>query len=62
MLFINADDYGISSGVNSGTLKCIKTGVINSISIVPNGYAFENGIKKVLNKKIKKLSIHLNLI
>ena len=46
MLFINADDYGLSRGINNGILECAKYGIVNGISIVPNGYAFKDGIKK----------------
>ena len=48
MLFINADDYGLSRGINNGILECAKYGIVNGISIVPNGYAFKDGIKKTL--------------
>ena len=62
MLFINADDYGLSRGINNGILECAKYGIVNGISIVPNGYAFKDGIKKIPSKKIKKISIHVNLV
>ena len=62
MLFINADDYGLSKGINNGVIDCIKHGIVNGISIVPNGYAFKDGLKKIPSKKIKKISIHLNLV
>ena len=62
MLFINADDYGLSRGINNGILECAKYGIVNGISIVPNGYAFNDGIKKIPSKKIKKISIHVNLV
>ena len=62
MLFINADDYGLSKGINNGIIECAKHGIINSISIVPNGYAFKDGIKKIPSKNIKKISIHVNIV
>ena len=62
MLFINADDFGLSRGINNGILESIKYGIVNSVSIVPNGYAFKDGIKKIKSKKIKKISIHINLV
>ena len=62
MLFINADDYGLSQGINNGILECAKFGIVNGISIVPNGYAFKDGIRKIPQKKIKKISIHINIV
>jgi len=62
MIIINADDFGLSRGINNGIIKSINNGIVNGISIIPNGYAFNNGIKKISLKKIKKISIHLNLV
>ena len=62
MLFINEDEYGFSRGINNGILECAKYGIVNSFSIVPNGYAFKDGIKKIPSKRIKKISIHVNIV
>jgi len=61
MIYINADDFGLSNGINKGIVDCINKGCLNSVSIIPNGKCTSEGIKKLNFKKLKKISIHLNL-
>ena len=60
MIYFCADDYGISKECNSRIEKCIESGVLNKISILPNG-ELEN-FKQRLSKYDVKLSLHINLI
>ena len=61
MIYINADDFGLSKGINKGIIDCINKGCLNSVSIIPNGKCTLEGIKKLNLQKLKKISIHLNL-
>ena len=61
MIYINADDFGLSNGINKGIVDCINKGCLNSVSIIPNGKCTSEGIKRLNFKKLKKISIHLNL-
>ena len=61
MIYINADDFGLSKGINKGIMDCINKGCLNSVSIIPNGKCTLEGIKKLNLQKLKKISIHLNL-
>ena len=54
---IHADDFGFSEGINRNIIDSYTKGCLNSISIVPNGIAFESGIKAISNHKDIKLSI-----
>ena len=37
MIYFCADDYGISEGANSRIENCLENGVLNKISVLPNG-------------------------
>ena len=60
MIYFCADDYGISSQSNTRIEECLKNGVLNKISILPNGNA-SNFTERLLDENVK-LSLHLNLI
>ncbi len=60
MVYFCADDYGISKECNSRIEKCIESGVLNKISVLPNG-ELEN-FKQRLSKYDVKISLHINLI
>ena len=40
-LIVNADDFGLTSGINAETVRCIEEGAVTSVSIMPSGYAFD---------------------
>ena len=60
MIYFCADDYGISEKCNSRIEKCIESGVLNKVSVLPNG-EMEN-FKQRLSKYDVKLSLHINLV
>lgn len=60
MLYFCADDYGISEGANSRIEHCIENGVLNKISVLPNG-TFRD-LKARFSEKDVTLSLHLNLV
>ena len=60
MIYFCADDYGISMSSNTRIEDCIKNGVLNKISILPNGDALDFS-ERLLVENVK-LSLHLNLI
>ena len=37
MIYFCADDYGVSKNSNSRIEKCIESGVLNKVSVIPNG-------------------------
>src|SRR4029077_14366863 len=43
-LIINADDFGLTSGVNRGVVEAHKHGVVTSATLMANGQAFEQAI------------------
>ncbi|MEE0945328.1 MAG: ChbG/HpnK family deacetylase [Acutalibacteraceae bacterium] len=60
MIYFCADDYGISKLSNTRIEECLKNGVLNKISILPNGNASD--FSELIFEKNIKLSLHLNLI
>lgn len=60
MIYFCADDYGISEGANSRIENCLENGVLNKISVLPNGKVLD--LKKRLSDKDAILSLHINLV
>ncbi len=60
MIYFCADDYGISEGANSRIENCLENGVLNKISVLPNGEVSD--FKKRLSEKNAILSLHINLV
>ena len=60
MIYFCADDYGISRSSNARIEECFKNGVLNKISVLPNGDLSDFN-ERLLSENIK-LSLHLNLV
>lgn len=60
MIYICADDYGLSEISSARIQKCIDGGILNKVSILPNFNSVD--FKKVLSEKEVYLSLHLNLV
>lgn len=60
MLYICADDYGLSTVNCINIEKCLKSGALNKISVLPNG-KIENLKNRFPNDDVI-LSLHINLV
>ena len=60
MIYFSADDYGISENANSCIENCLKNGILNKISILPNGRVLD--FKEQLSGRDAMLSLHINLV
>lgn len=58
MIYICADDYGLSGSTSANIQKCIEKGVLDKVSIFPN---FDKIELCEISKNIS-LSLHLNLV
>lgn len=60
-LVVNADDFGISEGVNKGIVEAHNRGILTSTTLMVNMPAFENAVE--ISKDIPTLGVgvHLNL-
>lgn len=60
-LLINADDYGLSHGVNSGIIEAAETGVVRSASMMVNLPGFDDAVARARSRPSLSLGLHLNL-
>jgi len=58
-LIINADDFGLSEGVNLGIVKAFSEGVVTSTTALAQGAALDHAVQ--LSKQFPKLEIGLHL-
>jgi len=60
MIYFCADDYGISTCGNSRIENCLRNGVLNKVSVLPNGEISD--FKQRLSGNNTTLSLHINLV
>jgi predicted glycoside hydrolase/deacetylase ChbG (UPF0249 family) len=60
-LIVNADDYGLSRGVNTGILEAAETGVVTSASMIVNLPDFDDAVARARSHPSLSLGLHLNL-
>lgn len=60
---LNADDFGSSKALNRAVLEAYDSGLLKSVSLIPNGDFFEEAVDNILPKCPDiGVGIHLNLI
>lgn len=57
----NADDYGISLGVNAGIQKAAFDGILNSTSVMVNQKYPEKDLDRLIQKPGFNIGLHINL-
>jgi predicted glycoside hydrolase/deacetylase ChbG (UPF0249 family) len=62
MVMITADDFGLSPGITDGILRCIDDGLLDSVSLVPNGADFERAAAALRERKDMHVSVHINIV
>ena len=60
-LIINADDFGISRGVNTGIIEAAVAGVVTSASMIVNLPAFADALDRAQMCPSLSVGLHLNL-
>ena len=60
MVYFCADDYGISKEYNRCIEECLEKGILNKVSVLPNG-EIDNFIEKLSCKEVL-LTLHLNIV
>lgn len=58
-LIVNADDFGLSKGVNYGILEAHKNGIVNSATMLMNGLGTNHAIEMAKEHPSLKVGIHL---
>jgi chitin disaccharide deacetylase len=61
-LIVNADDFGLTSGVNRAIAKANREGVVTSATIMANARAFDEAVKLAKAQPALKTGCHVVLI
>ncbi len=61
-LIVNADDFGLTEGVNAGIVEAFQKGVLRSASLMANGRAFDDAVRLALENPGLDVGCHLMLI
>jgi hopanoid biosynthesis associated protein HpnK len=61
-LIVNADDFGLSPGVNAGIIEGFEKGILTSASIMVNAPAFEQAVELSHAHKGLGIGVHLNVL
>ena len=59
-LIVNADDFGLTQGVNRAILEAHDSGVVTSSTLMANGLAFEDAVERA--KSTSRLSIGCHVV
>lgn len=60
-LVVNADDFGMSHGINRGILEAHRRGIVTSTTLLANGAAFEDAVASAAVAPKLGVGVHLNL-
>jgi hopanoid biosynthesis associated protein HpnK len=61
-LVVNADDFGLSPGINAGIIEGLENGILTSASIMVNAPAFDEAVKLARAHKRLGIGVHLNVL
>jgi hopanoid biosynthesis associated protein HpnK len=61
-LIVNADDLGLTSGVNRGILRAFQDGIVTSASLLVTGSAFEEAVALARQNPELDVGLHLTLV
>ena len=61
-LIVNADDFGMSRGINEGILRAFECGCVTSATIMATGLAFDHAARLSRENTCMSVGIHLTLI
>jgi hopanoid biosynthesis associated protein HpnK len=61
-LVVNADDLGLSAGINRGIERCFRAGILRSASLMPNGAAFADALELAGRHPGLGVGVHLSLV
>ena len=61
-LIVNADDFGLTAGVNRGILQAFQDGIVTSASLLVTGSAFEEAVNLARENPELDIGLHLTLV
>jgi len=60
-LIVNADDFGLDSGINSGIIQAYESGIVRSASLMSCGAAFQEAVELAKKHPGLGVGVHLSL-
>jgi len=60
-LIVNADDLGLTKGINRGIIDGFKHGIITSASLIPTMPAFQHAVELAMENPDLDIGVHLSL-
>ena len=61
-LIVNADDFGLTGGVNRGIVECHNAGVVTSTTLMANGAAFDDAVRAARSAPNLSVGCHVVLV
>ena len=61
-LVVNADDFGFTRDVNQGIIEAHRQGILTATTLMANGDAFEDAVRKANENPLLDIGAHLVLI
>jgi hopanoid biosynthesis associated protein HpnK len=61
-LIVNADDFGLTAGVNRGIVEAHTRGIVTSATLMANGRAFEDALRLTRTVPLLSVGCHVVLI
>ena len=59
-LIVNADDFGLTSGVNRGIVEAHRDGVVSSTTLMASGSAFDDAVEAA--RMLPRLSVGCHVV
>ena len=61
-LIVTADDVGLHRGMNEGTIKAHREGLVTACSVVANGREFEHAVELLRENQGLEVGVHLTFV
>ena len=61
-LILNADDFGMTRGVNEGIVRAHREGILTSTTLMANGPAFDDAVERLAANPQLGVGCHLVLV
>jgi hopanoid biosynthesis associated protein HpnK len=61
-LIVNADDFGLTAGVNRAIIETHKRGIVSSTTLMANGAAFDDAVERVRAVPTLSVGCHVVLV
>ena len=61
-LIVNADDFGFTHDVNEGIVEAHRAGILTATTLMANGAAFEDAVRRAREVPSLDVGVHLVLV